>query len=434
MADLARQGSLADHANNRARRLVESWVVRGEEEDAPAEEGRGGVGADGTAVAASDTGDTGGGGGGDGEERGHPQSLGLLLALCGLDADARDLLGGFEAPSSWPLLSAPPPAAADEAATAAAGVEGGEEAELRSEPGGEGEGGNAEVHASSVPLVAAAVAEAAAANDTLFAATAAATAAGTPPAAYSLLDYEEAARGEATGAPVEPGDPLETAGQQEQGLEEQALAVPATAYFDDEADFLEKSASEYAELMDDQEENDEYLSGFSFAPLPAFSAEATPSWAAGGGDRMSEADRFRQQRQQRLAERRQAAALDEGVGVADAPRPPSPSIRAGSAGQATRPQEGTAAEGVSSTGGARPPSGGEGAEPGIIRRANLLEGGQTVAIFDLETTGLGPEKHRVIQLAGKVCVPVCLCVSVCWGVLGVFGGSLVGCLLIAPFG
>lgn len=401
MADLARQGPLADHANKRARHLVESWVVRGDGDETRAEGRRGGE-AEGTAVVARDT-----GGGRDDEERGHPQSLGLLLALCGLDEDAKALLGGFEAPASWPLLSALPSSAAnDVVATAVASVEGRREEDIWAEPGEEQarEGGDAAPKGSelpsSVPL--GAVAEAAAENATAFTATAAA---GTPPAAYSLLDYEEAAKGEKAAVGVEAGNLPKAAERQEQDRREQ----PPAKYFDDEADFLEKSASEYAELMADQDEDEEYLSEFSFAPPPGFAAEAPLSRAAGGVDRMSEADRFRQLQQQqraRLAERQQAG-LDEATKMADSRRPSSQPIAAAPVGQAAQRSgvvlsEGTAAGGGRSTSDTSPPRGGEGGEPGIIRRANLLEGGQTIVLIDVETTGLVTKKHRVIQLAGKV--------------------------------
>jgi len=51
---------------------------------------------------------------------------------------------------------------------------------------------------------------------------------------------------------------------------------------------------------------------------------------------------------------------------------------------------------------ASPPREGDGAEPGIIRRADLLEGGHTIVLIDLETTGLGAKNDRIIQLASKV--------------------------------
>lgn len=419
VADLARQGPLADHANKRARHLVESWVVRGD--------GNGGeTEAEGATVATRDTDSRGGNI--EGEERGHPQSLGLLLALCGLNADAKDLLGGFEAPASWPLLplSPPPPSTSGTASDVATSVTGAEEgrreADLWSEqPGGEqqGEGGSAAPEdsesASSVPLAAGAEVTAAG-NATSFAAAATAAvtaaAAGTPPAAYSLLDFEEATKGEAKGSDSGGGELSRAAEQrQEQGRQEQhqpPRATPAAAtaaYFDDEADFLEKSASEYAELMVDQGDEEEYLSGFSFAPPPDFGfadAEAPPppramEAAAGAAERMSEADRFRQLQQQqraRLAERQQVA-LDEAAKAADVPRPPPQT-------SGVVPSGGTAAGAGSSASGASPPRREDGAEPGIIRRANLLEGGQTIVLIDVETTGLGPKNDRVIQLAGKV--------------------------------
>lgn len=138
---------------------------------------------------------------------------------------------------------------------------------------------------------------------------------------------------------------------------------------------------------------------------------------------MSEADRFRQQQQQqraRLAEFRQEASDEASKLATDGPRPPSQPFAA-SAGVVW--PRGTAPGGSGGTDDTRPPREGEGvgAEPGIIRRANLLEGGQTIVLIDVETTGLGPRNDRVIQLAGKVC-SVCVCVPclyACACVLGV---------------
>eukprot|EP00903_Cladosiphon_okamuranus_P021747 g19995.t1 len=401
VADLARQGSLADHANKRARHLVESWVVRGDGAEKPAE-GQVGVEAEGAAVAARDS-----GGGREGEQRGHPESLGLLLALCGLEADAKALLSGFAAPASWPLSSALPSGAANDVVeTAVASVEGPTEEDIWAEPGekqaregGGGGGGGGGGDAASKGALGAA-AQVSAGKSAAFTATPAGG--GTRTAAYSLLNYEEAATGEAAAMGEEAHDLPKAMEGEEQELQEPS-AMPAVAYFDDEADFLEKSASELEEFMVDHDEDEEYLSGFSFAPPPGFGAAAPPSWAAVGVDGMSEADRFKQLQQQqrtRLAER-QRVEIHETSRVADAPRPPSQQFAApvGPAGQ--RPGA-VPSEGTPTVGGTSPSRGGEGAEPGIIRRANLLEGGQTIVLIDVETTGLGAKNDRVIQLAGKV--------------------------------
>ncbi|CAM9655915.1 unnamed protein product [Ectocarpus fasciculatus] len=104
-------------------------------------------------------------------------------------------------------------------------------------------------------------------------------------------------------------------------------------------------------MMRDQDEEDEYLSGFSFAPPPP-----PPSQAA------------RRQRQQQQQHER-------------------------------RPSGGVASAGSPVESGSSTPSG---AGVAIIPRANLSEGSHTLVLVDVETTGLQAKQGRVIQLAAKV--------------------------------
>ena len=416
VADLARQGSLADNANKRARQLVESWTVHGasgsgsgssSDDSKEARIERGSEPDSEDILAARGVGSSGGGGSGGGvdEERGHPESLGLLLALCGLDTDAKALLGDFESPAPRP----PSRAAGGIAAAAVAGVEGRREASLPSEAVEEAEaeaGGNGTDQGETGSEVVDGLPSSAP-----MPAVIAPSAAGTPSAAeHSVLDAEKASQPE--GAAVDVGDGWK---EQEQSWQQEQRALP-TACFEDEEDFLEKSAAEYADLMVDQEEDEEYLSGFSFAPPPDVAAESPPAALGGAEDRRSEADRFRQlqlqqqQQQQRgrAADRRQDG-LVERVPPPSAPRPPLEPITApvgngarGSAVAATPAGLWTGGGGDTAVEPGPPVAAAAEGEPSIIRRANLLEGGQTIVLIDLETTGLGPKKDRVVQLAGKV--------------------------------
>lgn len=437
MADLVRQGSLAEHANTHARRLVDSWVVRGAVEDSgddeeyrtPAEaraqeEGRA---KDGSSVVVREVGGSGGGE----MEKDRPESLGLLLALCGLDADAKVLLGGYMSPVSWlplpwPLrggaAAAAPAAAGDTTAgvTDAEGARRSKDAILSSEhergeertavavaaeeeKKNESEA-NGLLDPSCVPLTAVTKITAAGNAD---ADAFAAPAAGTPSAEYSALDYSTDTEAGPAAAAVEAGDAARFARRKQHEEEEerdlerrQHPTVPAAVYFDDEADFLEKSASEYAELMAGQEEEEEYLSGFSFAPPSFAAAKAPPSPVEGGrgAEGMSEGEQFRQLQKQRRGQ----------VGLNEASLRPLPPP-----GAVDWPAEGQrvvlAPAGTTSTGSGgssreppRPLSAAREEEPCIVRRANLLDGGQTVVLVDVETTGLSAKTDRIIQLAGKV--------------------------------
>ncbi|CAM9304219.1 unnamed protein product, partial [Ectocarpus sp. 12 AP-2014] len=337
VADLARQGSLAEHASKRARRLVESWTPRraaADAEDAAAS----GAPREGGTVTLKE-------GGADAdfdEERGRPESLGLLLVLCGLGADAEALLSGFASRT-------PPPGATD--GDAAGGEAGGE-----ADRGGAAIEREAKEHAperatefpQSFPVPAASPDGV----ESLITSTPAAD----PPMAASSSALDFVVRAEATAAVGGVSDSRTTTGpgsrSKEPGPE---LAVPAAVYFDDEADFLEKSASEYAEMMEDQDEEDEYLSGFSFAPPPR------------------------------------------------SPPPPPPPTRLQPAGRQQQHERRSSGR-VAPTG--TPVGGGGGAPSGegvaIIRRADLSEGTHTVVVVDVETTGLRAKQDRIIQLAAKV--------------------------------
>ncbi|CAN0150927.1 unnamed protein product [Ectocarpus sp. 6 AP-2014] len=336
VADLARQGSLAEHASKRARRLVESWTPRGAAAAAADAE-------DATASGSPRVGGTvalkeGGAGADYDEERGRPESLGLLLVLCGLGADAKALLGGFASRT-------PPPGAAD---GDAAGVAAGGDADRAGAAAIEREAKeHAPQRATEFPP---SFPAAAATPDDVESLNTSTPAADAPPAASSSAP-DFAARAEATVAVGVSGSRTTAgpgSGSKEPGPE---LAVPAAVYFDDEADFLEKSASEYAEMMEGQDEEDEYLSGFSFAPPP----------------------------------------------------PPPPPPRLQPAGRQQQHERRSSGE-VAPTG---PPVGGDGGASrgegvAIIRRADLSEGTHTVVVVDVETTGLRAKEDRVIQLAAKV--------------------------------
>ncbi|CAM9697670.1 unnamed protein product [Scytosiphon promiscuus] len=250
VADLARQGALADHANKRARRLVESWVFRGDAGADPggadvgwAEEGGGG----GVVVAGSRT-----------------AGLGLLLALCGSSEEDASLLNGFASPTPWP----PSPSPASQGGVAVGHRDTAEEIERD-----EAAGRTFEVAGDSPPSNSAVPPPASELSDAESPAAFTATAAGTPPAAYSLLDYDDAA---------------------EAGAEAAAATIGAAA---DAA-------------------NPE--------PEPAETASAEEETEAAG---MSAGERFRlrqRQQQDRLGERRRRN-LDEAASLPPPPRSPPPS-------------------------------------------------------------------------------------------------------------
>ena len=215
-----------------------------------------------------------------------------------------------------------------------------------------------------------------------------------PPKSYSLLDHEttppaaeatdEAAGASALTAPSDNDERWPTvpaSGETAAGVE---------TLFEDEADFLARSASEHAEMADGQWGDEEGSSSFwtGFSPISA--APFPPSRGAGTG--VAEA----------------SSTDDSGAGF--------PSQRASDRNGDNRPQESPrgADEVRMWVGkplarghvGGGPLDGGNGEEAGapssIIRRADLSGGSHTVVLFDLETTGLSTKHDRVIQLAGKV--------------------------------
>ena len=556
VADITLQGSLADHANLRARRLVDTWPVRGTDGDSNGGDDSGRVGVSGVgdgdamkAVAREGEGTMGegsvaaAGGKRDLVEIDRPESFGVLLALFGLDEDARELLDDFASPfpplpvsSTLPLSPTLPPSSTSSAAVvgAAAALSGGEGGGFDRPVARESAGGVTDLAENEADDAAAAAAEgsrevaaagptpsrsvtasAASATATSSAAAAATTSAttaasnaaaakaaaapitaaaavaeamspgtfstplasvapftsstpGTPvvdaPLASSFSPYSPSATPShptpfpsfpssyhfEPESPPSPPDDMQgkvhdmvktpVTGRSTAWAEPAATTPPhptlaATVYFDDEADFLERSASAQAEMTDDEEE--EYLSGFSFfshSPTDVSSSTAgagagtrTPGVGAGGprvrGEEgpgagegregrgegegegktgASEDERLRRTQQlqrQHILDQLQRPHLDE------ASTPSTPPAAAAAASSIARGGDATA---LGRDGTADRAAGGweggvgMGAGPALVRRANLLEGGHTVVLIDLETTGLACKRDRVIQLAAKV--------------------------------
>eukprot|EP00904_Undaria_pinnatifida_P013740 jgi/Undpi1/9497/HiC_scaffold_27.g11953.m1 len=513
VADITLQGSLADHANLRARRLVDTWPVRGTDGDSNGGDDSGRVGVSGVgdgdamkAVAREGEGTMGegsvaaAGGKRDLVEIDRPESFGVLLALFGLDEDARELLDDFASPfpplpvsSTLPLSPTLPPSSTSSAAVvgAAAALSGGEGGGFDRPVARESAGGVTDLAENEADDAAAAAAEgsrevaaagptpsrsvtasaasatatsSAAAAATTSATTAASNAAAAKAAAAPITAAAAVAEAMSPGtfstplasvapftkSPPSPPDDMQgkvhdmvktpVTGRSTAWAEPAATTPPhptlaATVYFDDEADFLERSASAQAEMTDDEEE--EYLSGFSFfshSPTDVSSSTAgagagtrTPGVGAGGprvrGEEgpgagegregrgegegegktgASEDERLRRTQQlqrQHILDQLQRPHLDE------ASTPSTPPAAAAAASSIARGGDATALgrDGTAD----RAAGGGEGgvgmgAGPALVRRANLLEGGHTVVLIDLETTGLACKRDRVIQLAAKV--------------------------------
>lgn len=427
VADLSVQGALADHANARARILVESWWA-GRAVDGGDHGGRGTGGQENATLKTVD--------GGRAEESDRPGVLGVLLALCGRGGDARGVLEDF----AWPSSSLVEGAGDAEPHGSAAG------------PGGSHPGKDA-VSKRSVPPAPPTVA-ATATSSTSTAAEDAAVVPASLTAASSLAPATPLAsatsRAKLASAlkgmppssgslppssgspPPAPYSPLKKYEEEVWSTSTPARRPPATeraegrpappggdlpSFFDDEADFLARSASQRAEMMtEEDEEHDKYIWGFSHAVPPPSAAASVPS----EGSR-SESERFRRQhqlQQQQWQQHRRETLGQEEVAMPPPPPPPQAQEQRAETRSAVRAQRDQGQGGVSTGASGGNPAAhsddvreeGEAVEAArggaetvdIIRRANLLEGGHTVVLFDLETTGLAAKSDRVIQLAGKV--------------------------------
>lgn len=343
---------MADHAYARARQLVERWCCS-----------RRGAGA-------ADH---------DHDESDRVEGFALLLALCGRGDDARGLLGEF---SSGPRsgasssLSGSCTRNGEGRAKAAADVDlavgyNGIEAKLPSV------GASGEKELNGLPSF--------------------------------LLPEEETSRDpvaavHSTSSPhvdhhttpiPTSAEEILSGGDGEQASPYSEDALTAETLFEDEADFLARSALEHAKITDGQWGEGDYLNpGF---PISA-AVERAPRRArpGAGGVRVfpSEGVSVRHGDDQSAVAR---------------PRDDSQEAPLGAKGVhvwAVKPSDYDDVSGVDASDEADVGEKGGGVEseasPEIIRRVDLSGGGHTVVLFDLETTGFRTKHDRIIQLAGKV--------------------------------
>lgn len=354
VADLTQQGALADHANTRARWLVDRWM--GLTEPRPSD-----------------------------SEGDRPEALAVLLALCGREEEGQVLLGELLADSvasgrleKWDTfvrrdsdgsrataaISTTERAEEDKqvdrvGSTGMSSDSKREGPEAGVSPGsGPGDTRNAESAATKAPASTTAKSQPSSAMSEVLRQAAQMTADSTVTAAAAGP----------SAPPIHPRDPIAPA-TPAAGIVFDSPPVPAVgaaanagpsdkftldSVFDDETDFLERSAAEQAALEDSNiSEAGGYFSGFSssFAPPPP-----PPS------DRRENEQRYRQQQ-------------------------PRSNGQEGRRNEAEKPGTAAAAAAVS---------------PSIIRYADLCNHGHTLVLFDLETTGFDYSNDRVIQLAAKV--------------------------------
>lgn len=408
VADLAQQGALADHANDHARRLVERWMGQtGPQQD------RSGGPSESTS-----------GGGDEGEHR--PEDLAVLLALCGRLADGQVLLGELLADSlalgnlkKWEdhvvvrnshavVAAADDTADASDAAvpTTSSGStsinDGVTQAAPHSSPSTLEEKETSAVATSAAGAAAAAppaahpkpssaTAEAFRQTEAFSAENSAAPgAAPIPPASANLTLRNTSAGGIVLDSPSRSPSPAAAVSAEEDSRHTAAPPdLAPESVFDDEADFLARSAAEQAERDNGGgsggyflDEAGGYISGFasSFAP---------PAPVGRGNGQQQQQQGLQEQQQRRHSEQR---SNSRGAGEAAA----SPSTTTVSIGGLPRlPQ-------APNLGYEQPAAAGPPLAPAIVRYADLVEGEYTVVLFDLETTGLNADNHRIIQMAAKV--------------------------------
>lgn len=357
---------MADHAYARARRLVERWCCSRQE------------------VGAADHDHMGGD-----DESDRVEGFGLLLALCGRGDDARGLLGEF---SSGPRSGASSSSAFSSVSGSCARNGEGRAKAAADADFAVGHGG---VEAK-LPLVGASGEEELDGSS------------GFP---SFLMPEEETDRDPAAALSSTPSPHLDhhttptltAAAEETEALADGILsggygeraspysedALTAETLFEDEADFLARSALEHAEMTDGQWGEGDYLN-------PGF-----PISAAVG-----------------RAPRRVGVFPSEGVSVRhgnDQPAVARPhddpqeaplganGVHVWGGKPSDYDDDGVDALDVADVG-ENGEGGGEESEasPEIIRRVNLSGGGHTVVLFDLETTGFRTKHDRIIQLAGKV--------------------------------
>lgn len=464
------------------------------------------------------------GGGEDG--RGQPEGIGLLLALCGRDEDARGLLdscrslpwaatataeekGGRRVSSSAIKSTMDSPVKSSKNSCSS---EGGDRSEDVGAAGKRGKCGMEEsletgknsaqddlsrverrqedrtVVSKDKPMVATQIASSATAVSSSIAAAMmtpnpddiwaeipaselAASSSAAPPLSSSLLDFKVEKETHAripsppplssemmpmagTAPPPQtkqapPETPTATAKKKKQHSAEDpwsspshtAAAVatttttPATAslsprpitYFDDEADFLEKAATELAEAMAAEGESDysegdnSFFSGSCFWESFPLEVASGPGSASGlGSKRSQQSEKDRQQESPyRNAEGFQVEGGGSGGGnfISGGQENRSAGVVERTSGATMREEKGgflgEIEGGREAGGGGRGDDKRETGMVDIIPRASLLEGGHTVVLFDLETTGLSAKSDRVIQLAAKVRLCVFMCVDMC---------------------
>lgn len=463
MADLGVQGTLADHANTRARHLVEGWSL-----SAAAVAG-GADGSESEPLAIEREAVRGAMGDADGNDQGSsdlPEGYGVLLALCGRGEDAENLRGTFSTPASEAksfamdgitTVNVAPAARArdtyDEELKGGTEQIGQREAQNLDVPGRNTSSSVGNATSTAVPNFW---------NEDWHGVTDDVFGSDEKVATSSAASQEDGAQvsGHSIGDATPRSPPTAQASHTLSDLDAGKVAgeraridargntdaeAGGAMCFDDEADFLARSALENAELMGDDE--DEYLAGFSPFSHPKSTAGgggvtlAGTQWPSLGSPKSDgDHDPRQQQQQNRSAEgepKRQIYNFMEEdlVSRKNTRRGETANPTLGAEGIAFPVGDSSGSDGVVAEGrvpggpeehskierrqgsggleergrgvpnGAAATAGGkEGREAvDIIRRANLLEGGHTVILFDLETTGLSSKSDRVIQIAGKVC-------------------------------
>lgn len=340
---------MADHAYARARRLVERWCCSRRE------------------AGAADH---------DHDESDRVEGFALLLALCGRGDDARRLLGEFSSgPRSGASSSVSGSCAqnGEERAKSAADVDfavGYDDVEAKL-PSVE-ESGEEELDSLS-RLPSFLLPEEETSQDPV-----------TPVYSTSLPDVDH----HTTPTPTE-AEEIISEGNEEQVSPYLEDAVTAETLFEDEADFLARSALEHAEMMDGQWEEGGYLNpGFPISAAVEGAPRRARPEAGGVGVFPSDGVSVRHGDDQSAVVRRLDDYQETPLGAKGvhvwAGKPSD--YDASDAADVGEKGEGEKSE----------------ASPEIIRRVDLSRGGHTVVLFDLETTGFRTKHDRIIQLAGKV--------------------------------
>lgn len=180
--------------------------------------------------------------------------------------------------------------------------------------------------------------------------------------------------------------------------------------FDNEADFLAKSAAEQAERGGSGggdgyflDAAGRYLSGFasSFAP-PASVSRGNAQTNQQPQQKQQQQQRFQGNQEQQQQQRRHGEQRTNSQEVGGAAAPPGTSsvsitgLPSPLQAPSSRYEQPAAEDIVIEQQAAAP------GPTSIVRYANLMEGQYTVVLFDLETTGLNADNHRIIQIAAKV--------------------------------